>query len=1047
MPKPFPSASARRRSHGAGAAAVTLVVGLLLALAPSAAVAAREALPPVIGCDELAGLDVSAVLGTTGTVTSAEVVGAGDAAYCSVRIHAGTATEIEARMPMQTWAGRYLQLGCGGMCGAIRFGVSPAADTALALDSNTFVVAATNEGHNGASMLGGGESNELRADYGYRANHWTSVAVEHLITVFYGQPADYSYFSGYSDGGRAAINEAQRYPDDFDGILVGAPAVYTSESLTAAFIWRGMWGARIDAAARAILAAGAMAECDPADGATDGQISDPRACEFDPEVLVCTSGVTTDCLTEEQAEAARMLYQGPRTDTGEFMHPGGLPEGSELNWPGGPSPAPTDFGRYLAFAGPLDPEWTAEDFTFTRDTYDALQPMAELYNADNGKDPDLQAFDASGGKLLVWYGLADASTGQDSTLDWYAQVQERAGGLAATQDFARLYQVPGLYHGGGYIDYRLELLPQLMQWVEEDRAPEKVLATATSPVARTYPLYPYPDRAGYSGGDVNNAENWVRSSPPTTPNDHFPWLGNRYVVPVGEEVRVSGVLHEGTPGQVVYEAIKPAEWNGTLILDLDFNSWPEARRDYFLGAGYAIGGNQRTQNETAYELKQYVDNLVTTRDLLTQAVARTGQVGEPDRVIAWGNSRGGFVARMAAQYRPDVFTGALASAGGGAGVVASWLGKADAVWALQQLVNPDAGLAINNLPDIAASETYGPRYAEDVKLAALVNEAGASDQGMARIVLAGAFEQATDFPRGDAPPASDDYRTQGQNIASGFAFGNPQFVHKEIEIMSGGPVVWNHGVDYRDLLDRSGSRERVEWWYAEAGLDLDADLDALNAAPRYAADPEALATVEQIGTYNGTGSPVLTIKTVGDSADPAPLDEAYLRTFRASGNADTLLRTLLINRSGHGGQSFAEWAAAFNALEERLDTGAWPDVSPEAMNARVAALATTGIGPSAEPGGTGRYIPFDDLAPALRTWDFTNWGTYRVPTEAEEGEPGSGPGAVVGQAGATEARGNATRGRLSDTGFDGSSVLGWALLGGALVVAGGIGVFIRRRAR
>jgi hypothetical protein len=1023
---------------------VVLTLGLALAAAPLPAVAAAPSGDrlPVIGCEELVGTDLSAVLGTTGAVSAAAVAGTGDAAYCAVSIRAGGATEIEARMPLQTWEGRYLQLGCGGMCGAVRFAVSPAADTAFALESNSFVVAATNEGHNGPAMLGGGESNELRADYGYRANHWTSVAVEHLIEAFYGQGADFSYFTGYSDGGRAAIVEAQRYPDDFDGILAGAPAIYTSESLTAAFIWRGIWAAELDDAARTVLADAAMAVCDPADGVADGQISDPRGCDVDPETLRCPDGASAGCLSAEQADAARRLYEGPRTEEGEYLHPGGLPEGSERNWPTGPGPVPTDYGRYLAFPDPLDESWTWEDFTFTRETYDALQPMARVYNADNGKDPDLRGFDASGGKLLVWYGLADASTGQDSTLDWYAQVQERSGGLAATQEFARLYQVPGLYHGGGYIDYRLELLPELIRWVEQQEAPETVMATATTPVARTYPLYPYPDRAAFTGvGDVTDAANWVRESPPTAPVDHFPWLGNPAAAPIAEEVRVSGVLHEGTPGQVVYEAIRPADWNGTLILDLDFNGWPAAQREYFLGQGYAIGGNQRTQNETAYELKDYVDNLVTTRDLLVAAVDATGQASEPSRVIAWGNSRGGFVARMAAQYRPDVFAGALAGAGGGAGVVATWLGKADAVWALQRLVNPHAGLSINDLPDIPAGATYGPQYEEDVQLAALVNEASSSDAGLARIVLAGAFEQITDFPTGDLPPAPEDYETQGRNIASTFAFGNPQFVHKEIEVMSGGPVVWNHGVDYRDLLDRSGARERVEWWYAHAGLDLDADLDALNAAPRYAADPAAIATVEQIGTYTGTGSPVLTIKTTGDPADSPSLDEAYRRTFTASGNADSLLRTALIERSRHNGQSFGESIAAFDALTERLDTGVWPDVSPAAMNARVAALAlSTGL-PADVLGGAGRYIPFDGLAPALRTWDVTDWGTYRVPS-AEGGGVDPVPGSASGADTAVP-----VPGRLGATGLDGASLRGWALVGGILLLTGvGAVIFRRRRA-
>src|SRR5690606_8843948 len=164
---------------------------------------------------------------------------------------------------------------------------------------------------------------------------------------------------------------------------------------------------------------------------------------------------------------------------------------------------------------------------------------------------------------------------------------------------------------------------------------------------------------------------------PEVPGFLRPWDGRHAGTyqPEGEEpeeeyVTVSGIFHEGEPGQVVYEAIRPPEWNGTLILDLDFNGWRPDRRQFFLDQGYAIGGNQRTQNETAYELKDYVGNLVRTRELLIEAIAESGaEVATPTRTIAWGNSRGGFVARMAAQYRPDIFDAGLASAGGGAGVI------------------------------------------------------------------------------------------------------------------------------------------------------------------------------------------------------------------------------------------------------------------------------------------------------------------------------------------------------------------------------------------
>ena len=436
-------------------------------------------------------------------------------------------------------------------------------------------------------------------------------------------------------------------------------------------------------------------------------------------------------------------------------------------------------------------------------------------------------------------------------------------------------------------------------------------------------------------------------------------------------IDLSGVFHPGEPGQVAWRLIKPAEWNGTLVLDLDFapGGYAEAQRSWFLQRGYAIGGIQRTQNETAYELKKYVDDLIAVRQNLIDAGA-----DEPKRTIAFGASRGGFVSRMAVQYRPDIFKGAVAFAGGGSGVIAAWLGKADAVWALKTLVNPQSPLTINNLPDIPPGSTYGPTYEQDVALAQLVATARSTPQGMARLVLAAAFEQATDWSSGPTPPAPNDYETQGNLIASAFAFGNPQFVHKEIEAMAGGPVVWNHGIDYDKLLLRSGSLKRVLYWYAKAGLSLQEDLRTLRKAPRYSADPAAVQRVEQIGTFNGrTGGPVLSIKTVGDSADPVSLDEAYIRTFKAAGNSHNL-RSAFIARAGHSSQTLRERLVAFDTLIQRLNTGVWPDTSPEAMNARALTIGAGATVPDAALGASA----FTDytLVPALRTWDFTHWGSY-----------------------------------------------------------------------
>ena len=244
---------------------------------------------------------------------------------------------------------------------------------------------------------------------------------------------------------------------------------------------------------------------------------------------------------------------------------------------------------------------------------------------------------------------------------------------------------------------------------------------------------------------------------------------------------------------------------------------------------------------------------------------------------------------------------------------------------------------------------------------------------MARLVLAAAFEQAPGWPAGATEPAPTDYFTQGNLIASQFAFGNPQFVHKEIEVMAGGAMTWNHGVDYADLLARSGSIDRVRYWYAKAGLDLDADLATLAHAPRFAAKPAAVGVVEDKATMNGQtgGAPVFSVKTIGDPADPVSLDEAYVRTFHEAGNdapaADGVHPPLRAQR-----QSLLERLTAFQTLVNRLDSGQWGDTSPTGLNAVAADIAAHTTLTAAQL-GTSLFTDFQPV-PTLRTWDFLELG-------------------------------------------------------------------------
>ena len=214
----------------------------------------------------------------------------GTAQYCDVKGWIAPQTQFEVRLPTATWQGRFIHLGCGGNCGVVSFSIQ-AADSATAITSNQFVLAADNEGHTSTGGVdvwaAGGEDNPLRAQFGYLAKHLTSIVSKSLIKTYYGQPAAYSYFVGYSDGGLKGIQEAQRYPDDYDGIDAGAPATIITYAMES-FVWAAqhMLNASnqqiFDTTALNALHNAAVTACDSSDGTTDNQLSDPRLCHSGP---------------------------------------------------------------------------------------------------------------------------------------------------------------------------------------------------------------------------------------------------------------------------------------------------------------------------------------------------------------------------------------------------------------------------------------------------------------------------------------------------------------------------------------------------------------------------------------------------------------------------------------------------------------------------------------------------------------------------------------------------------------------------------------------
>jgi hypothetical protein len=499
----------------------------------------RTIVKPVLDCAALAKLEVTDIPGAPVRILSAKLNSA-TPENCIVTGYVAPQVQFELRLPTQTYTGRYLQLGCGGNCGTVSFFASPRCTAAVAL-GGAFAVAASNAGHLGANPGDGiwaYNDPQLRIDFGYRGPHVTSQAAKAIVTAYYGEAPRYSYFDGCSDGGREGLQEAQRYPADFNGIVAGSPALMITEAME-----RFMWEARngLDAQGNEVLPPeklsllhnAVISACDGRDGLVDGEIDDPRACQYDPAKLLCSgSQEQSSCLSAHQVEVARKFYAGPSTADGQKLYPGGEPYGSELTWAGNGSftrsgtNLANEFLKYMVYGDQKPPSFSWKDWKFTIDDLNSLKEGARIYDANN---PDLIGLRDAGGKLIVWQGWADNAAGAYGTLDYYQAVQNRMGGLAATLKFARVFMVPGVYHcGGGYLAYEEDLLGAMVSWVESGKAPDQVIATAQMQDGklRTRPVYAYPMRARYKGaGDTNDARNFEGAMPSPPPNDAYPWVG------------------------------------------------------------------------------------------------------------------------------------------------------------------------------------------------------------------------------------------------------------------------------------------------------------------------------------------------------------------------------------------------------------------------------------------------------------------------------------------------------------------------------------------
>jgi feruloyl esterase len=432
----------------------------------------------------------------------------------------GSQITAEVWLPLQ-WNGKLLAFGGAGYNG----GLSAAGLALLAPLKKGYAGMATDAGHaDTSSAKFTHDFPEQYTDYAYRANHVAAKFLRTLATSYYGAPVKRAYFHGCSNGGRDALMEARRFPEDYDGIIAGAPAAGWSK-LMASFAWNAQ---AVRAAPELedkleLVQAAVIAKCDALDGVKDQLIENPPACNFDPAELQCKGGAGSSCLTADEVTALGKIYEGPRLSDGTQVY-AGMPvggEGLKGNWDGWiarEDSAQASFAletfRWMVYG---DPKWELSRFDIDRDYPKAEERVASIMNSD---DPDLSGFIGRGGKLLLYHGWNDAAIPAGASVDYYESVRQTLG--PAADEHVKLFMAPGFMHcGGGVGPTDFDLLEEINRWVEGGQAPERIIASEYDPpavfgpapkakVVRTRPLCPWPKVARYDGsGSTDEAANFA----------------------------------------------------------------------------------------------------------------------------------------------------------------------------------------------------------------------------------------------------------------------------------------------------------------------------------------------------------------------------------------------------------------------------------------------------------------------------------------------------------------------------------------------------------
>jgi feruloyl esterase len=517
-------------------------LAILAIFFPDCAIGATLQAPTVDAteqCKALETTDFSQIPHAVTQIIETHLVEASNAQpeYCEVSGYVAPSTGFRLRLPLSTWNGKFLELGCGGACGS----TDNILDCADPLRRG-YACIVSDGGHKSSwlDMKWAANNPDAVINYFVLAPHLTALAGKAIVERYYDRAPKKSYFMGGSAGGIQATWAAQKFPWDFDGIVAGVPCLrVSSQVINWLWINRALTDRNGEAlfkpADLELLHHAVAAECDLNDGVKDGLIGDPRACHFEPSKLRCPAKNGGACLTAQQVEAAQKIYHGPINSKGEQISPPLAQRGSELQWGlfVGSARHPTamynylggDWPRYAGFYPSPGPKWKPEDFDFDRDpkrlgTMETFQPW---------NSADLRTLKAAGGKLLMYTGWSDPIEGVLNTLSYYERAERVIGSRVATQSFFRLFVIPGMAHGPAEGADVVDWLSYLEAWAEDGQAPDRVIGShlRTEPppdetkfpldpveIAFSRPIYPYPTVTKYLGrGDPKNARSFGPRSP------------------------------------------------------------------------------------------------------------------------------------------------------------------------------------------------------------------------------------------------------------------------------------------------------------------------------------------------------------------------------------------------------------------------------------------------------------------------------------------------------------------------------------------------------